>query len=296
MKPDQLSQTAAFVAIKFYGLTRIDSYRSLFDDKVIRFYEQMVPALPAPLRYYHFWLKFRWVRALYIRSEELLLPGDLMHILTRKWQIQQTVATFIDKNYEQLVVLGAGFDHLAYYHSGNLPCFEIDTPYMGRLKQRFLDETCPADPHPEIIAAHFPDDNLEDTLHHQQKIDPNKKTIIVAEGFIDYLNTKTVTSTLSTIQNYFSDKTALVSTHFALDELSSFHRLVFKSSVSLVGEDLQLKIPIAEFKKMLIQQGYEIQGIYDAQEMRNRMHKMVKSTLPVLDGFYILSGIVNANI
>lgn len=84
MKANQLSKTAAFVAIKFYGLTRIEKFRSLFDDSVVNFYDRIVQTLPGPLSYYHSWLKYSGIRKLFIGAEELLLPGDLLHIIARK--------------------------------------------------------------------------------------------------------------------------------------------------------------------------------------------------------------------
>lgn len=204
MKPDQLSQTAAFIAVKFYGLTQMDHFRSLFDDSVIRFYNKLVKNLPAPIRYYHFWLQFSWIRKLYIWSEEILLPGDLLHIIARKWYIQQIVNQLVNDNYEQLIVLGAGFDHLAYrFTQKGLSCFEFDSPYMAERKRQFLKRHYPNSRHPQIIASHFPAHNIKTQLAEQSHLDPHKKTIIVAEGFFDYLTTDTVSASLGQLQDFF---------------------------------------------------------------------------------------------
>lgn len=289
MRADQLSKTAAFIAIKFYGLTRIESYRSLFDSSVVGFYEKLVQSLPAPLRWYHKWLKSKWVRTFYIWWEELLLPGDLMHILARKWYIQRATERLVDEGYEQLIVLGAGFDHLAHFFSEKgLRCFEFDAPHMAQLKRQFLNNNYPNTLRPKVVDVHFPIDNFETILLQQQSLDPGKKTIIVAEGFFDYLSPHTVNSFFITIKKYFSHKSAVISTHFSLDELPGFHRWVFQTSVNLVDEKLQFDSSIYEFKQLLENQQFTVEQIIDTQEISDELLYRIDSSLPVLKGFYIL--------
>lgn len=289
MKDDQLSQTASFVAIKFYGLTRIESFRSLFDDSIITYYEQLIQDLPAPFRYYHYWLKFRWVQQLYIWAEELLLPGDLLHVIARKWYIQRMVDNILDKGYEQLIVLGGGFDHLAFYYSSQstLACYEVDTPYMAEQKRNFLQNRYDGEPQPEIIDILLPDDQLGQLFSDHPEIDPHKKTIIVAEGFFDYLSPDTVTNALKGVKDFFSHTPTLISTHFALDELPLFRRQVFKLSVKLVGEELQLKTSMDTFKQYLSDIDYNIRQLHDCQEIRKKITDQTSTTLPLLDGFYL---------
>ncbi|HET6527509.1 MAG TPA: class I SAM-dependent methyltransferase, partial [Balneolaceae bacterium] len=252
MKANQLSKTAAFIAIKFYGLTRIESYSALFDGSVIGFYDKLVQFLPSPLCRYHKWLKFKWIRKFYIASEELLLPGDLMHVLARKWYIRRMAEDLVDQGYEQLIVLGAGFDHLSHHYAQQgLRCFEFDAPYMAGLKRDFLKEAYPHSHHPSIIDSHFPADSFSEILQQQPGLDPAKKTIIVAEGFFDYLPSHTVNSLFITIKEYFSHNAAIISTHFALNELPRFHRWVFKTSVNLVDEKLQFNSSMYEFEQLL---------------------------------------------
>ncbi|MGD8426721.1 MAG: class I SAM-dependent methyltransferase [Balneolaceae bacterium] len=286
MKSNQLSQTAAFVAIKFYGLTQIHSYRSIFDHSVIVFYEKLIKSLPLPFRFYHFWLRFHWVRAFYVWAEEKLLPGDLLHVVGRKLYIQRLTEELLSKGYEQLIVLGAGFDHLAFYYSRQgVPCFEFDAPYMSELKRQFLKEQYPLETHPTIIEAHIPNDHLERLL--QKHIDPHKKTIIVAEGFFDYLDSETVTKLLIQLRNFFSHNPALITTHFALNELSFFYRKVFQSSVTMVGEKLQFHTSMNDFKKLLEKQGFRISQLFDSKDIRADIAKKLSTSLPILKGFYI---------
>lgn len=289
MKADQLSQTAAFVAVKFYGMTRMKEFRSLFDDSITSFYDRLVQTLPAPIRYYHYWLQFKGVRKLYIWSEELMLPGDLLHVIARKWHIQQMVGDHVDTGYEQIIVLGAGFDHLGYYYTQKgVPCFEFDAPYMANLKRSFLTEQYSGQTHPKIINLHLPGDQIGNLLATQQDIDPQKKTIVVAEGFFDYLDANTVSDSLHQLNAYFSQTPALISTHFALEELSAFHRRVFKSSVQMVGESLQFNASMDEFSRLLESEGFTMHQLTDSQEIRDSLSHLIKIKLEILDGFYVL--------
>ncbi|MCW9706430.1 class I SAM-dependent methyltransferase [Fodinibius salsisoli] len=289
MNADQLSQSAAFIAIKFYGLTRNPDFRGLFDEETIRFYESIVQTLPRPLSYYHYWLQFDWIRALYIKSEELLLPGDLMHILARKWYISKMLDELLNQGYQQLLVLGAGFDHTAYYYrQRGIPALELDSPRMAKLKKDFFQEVYPSYPHPSILAAQLPEHSLSDILENQETIAPQEKTAIISEGFFDYLTSQEVSNVLSTLHNYFIQP-ALLSTHFALDELPPHHRLVFRSSLNLVGEKLQFDTSMSDFKSHLLKHGFMIDRCYRPEEMADQFVAPLDTKLDILNGFYIIS-------
>ena len=289
MKANQISQTAAFVAIKFYGLTRMQKFRRLFDEDTITFYEKLVQSLPAPLKYYHYWLQFPWVRKIYTWSEELMLPGDLLHVVARKYIIQQLTDELINDGYKQIVVLGSGFDHLAYrYAQRNVSAIEIDTPHMAELKKDFFEQ-CYADrSHPEILTLHLPSDSFDTVLAQSTTIDLDKKTIIIAEGFFDYLTPKTVSSLLAQISKQFTNNVALISTHFSLDELPAFRRWVFKSSVSLVGEQLKFDASVNNFMDLVTDHGFTAEKIYNTHDIKHKMQQQTATDLPLLTGFYIL--------
>jgi O-methyltransferase involved in polyketide biosynthesis len=288
MKADQLSKTAAFIAIKFYGLTREKQYRQLFDASVIEFYDQLVASLPISLRYYHYWLQHNWVRKFYIWSEELLLPGDLLHVIARKWYMQHLIDQWMAKGYKQIIVLGAGFDHLAYFYvQQDLNCIEIDAPYMAQAKRQFLEIKYPNSTHPQIISSHLPENSLDKVFKETSDIDSSKKTLIIAEGFFDYLSAETVANSCGAIKNYFYYNPVLISTHFALNELSLFHRWVFKNSVALVNEKLQFNTSMADFDLLLSENEFNIIELYNSQQIGKKMQQLTGSSLPMLKGFYI---------
>lgn len=289
MKPEQLSKTAAFIGIKFYGLTQDHRFAQLFNKETIAFYENIVKYLPAPLRYYHYWLKHRWVRNLYMWSEELLLPGDLLHIIARKWYIRKQVAKLATKGFEQIIVLGAGFDDLAFdFSQKGCSCFEFDVPYMARRKRTFFQDFYPQKNYPAVIDSYLPKNSIGNQIKSYPEINPHKKTIVIAEGFFDYLTKDTVAKTIADIRTYFKHELRLITTHFALNELPFLHRLSFTTGVKTVGEKLQLHHSIDDFKTLLTDYDYSIQTEISHDQMTETLQQKTDTRLSVLKGFYLL--------
>lgn len=289
MKAEQLSQTAAFIALKFYGLTKDEPFRSFFDEETIRFYERLVSELPKPLKSYHLILKKKWMRKFFIRSEELLLPGDLMHILMRKYYIERMINELKGTGIEQLLVLGAGFDHLAALHSRNgFICFELDMPCMARLKREFLDKYGYSNNFLEVIEAQFGKQNLSQIIGRTAGIDPDRETAVVAEGFFDYLDPDESSQILEDIGSGFRHPPVCISTVFSLDELSSLRSLVFSAGVRMVGEKLKLHQNLAEFISLFEDTGFIIERTISGEQMKKEKLDPEGVSLPVLPGFYLV--------
>lgn len=288
MKPNQLSQTAAFIAIKFYGLTKDEPYRRLFDEQTIAFYDKLVKGLPAPLNKYHKMLDKKWLRSFFQWSEELLLPGDLMHILMRKYYITKMIES-LKNEYSQMLVLGSGFDHLgAIYSAKGLCCLEVDAPYMARLKANFLNKHEYHNKDLYIESAHLITEPLAALLKKQPDFSPSKKTIVIAEGFFDYMPHKQVRQVLTDVIDFFEANVSLISTAFALEELPAFRRFVFKSGVRMVGETLLLDHSLKDFTELLKDQQFNIKSTISGKLMKEKTLEPEKISLPILDGFYLI--------
>ena len=283
----KISHTAAYIAVKFYGLTLDPKIRKHFTPGIIDFYEKMVRFLPKHLSWYHDSLTAPLWRKFFIFSEEALLPGDLMHIISRKYYITRKVEESLAKGTEQVVILGSGFDHLGVYISDKgIPVFELDTEIMIDEKRRFLDENTLRNSLLHLEVCDVTQQRVGEVLRNIPRFDPKLKTLFVAEGFFDYLSLRPSEHILQDIRE-LNHRNSLLTTFFSIDELNLFHRFVFTSGVSLVGESLKFKLNRDEFVDFLEEMYFSLTDELDSQTMRQELIKKMGSSLPVLKGFYI---------
>jgi O-methyltransferase involved in polyketide biosynthesis len=254
----------------------------------------MVRFLPFPLNGYHTAFRNSWLRSSFFSVDEKLLPGDTMHVLMRKYGIGQLVDELIEEGYEQLVVLGAGFDHLCTLHSKQgIKCVEIDAPRMADLKSSFIINNQFDNDRLTIVPAYFGRDQLTFVLDVLTDLDPTRKTIVVAEGFFDYLSPELTRQTLIELSQYFSGKVALLSTVFSLEELHWARALVYRSAVMMVGEKLRLNHSLTEFTSLLMEHSFSVFRHVSASTMKSRYLMPLGVALPVLPGFYLLKAVYN---
>ncbi len=283
----KISHTAAYIAVKFYGLTLDDKLGRHFAPSILEFYEKMVDFLPKHLSWYHDSLTSPFWRKVFILSEEMLLPGDLMHIICRKHYITQKIDLALEEGFEQFVILGSGFDHLgAYISQKGTHCFELDHDYMIRPKKHFMESAGYESIHLHFGEIDVREASVKSLLLGSEEFDRKKKTLFVAEGFFDYLS-------LSPSENIFNDirelnsSNELLTTFFSLDELSLFHRVVFRTGVRMVGEALKFKLVREEFVELLEELGYKLTDEISYKLMREEFLKKNEIKLPILSGFYI---------
>lgn len=285
----QISRTAAYIAVKLYGLNQKQEIARSFDAFIPTFYELLVKDLPHPMKWYHRLLKWKWLRRFFIFWEELLLPGDLMHILCRKYYMNRKVEEALNNGAEQIINLGAGFDHLgAYYSQRGIPVFELDRPAMVIHKQDFIERHGFSNANLHFVGCDVNSKRVARALREHPKFDPKKKTLFVAEGFFDYLSLLPSEHLLEDIQS-LNYKNTLLTTFFSLDELNMFHNMVFRGGVSLVGESLEFKITRDEFVELLEELGFRMETEITHRDMKQDFVTKVGLTLPVLKGFYMFT-------
>jgi len=294
MSAPEISYTAAFIAIKFYGLTRYKAFRSLFDEDVVLFYERLVKELPLKLRFYYPLLKSNIARNLFMKAEDLLLPGDLMHILMRKYYMNKLLQQAHEKGINQLVVLGAGFDHTSIMASQTgMQCFEVDAITPGHIKARVISKYGYQNDSLHIIEADLINESVSDLLHKHPNFDTNAGTFIIAEGFFDYLQPLKVKKIIDEISHVSSGEIHLASTIFALDELSPFYRFVFTGSIRMVGEKIRFVTQPGFLTALLEWNDFHIDALIDHDRMMEEMLITRNIKNPLLKGFYILKAIAH---
>jgi len=283
-----LSHTAAYIAVKFYGLTLNPKINQRFDPFLTDFYKNIVQFLPKHLSWNSKALQSQRWRSFFVRWEEFLLPGDLMHILARKYYIHELLQKeySINKDF-QLVILGSGFDHLgAYWSKKGIPCFEIDTPKMIANKNEFLTEFGYMNDHLNLSSIQN-GQSLSSVLNQKQVYNPDTKTLFIAEGFFDYLSLKLASSIIEEISK--RKHSVLISTFFDLSELNFFHRFVFTSGVAVVGESLKLPLNKYQFIKLLENHKFKLKTEISYNSAKKNLINSfnIPLDLPVLKGFYI---------
>jgi len=282
-----ISHTAAFIAVKLYGLTRDPKAANHFSPEVLDYYERLIQRLPKHLSWYHTSLKSSLMRNFFIFSEELLLPGDLMHILCRKYYVDKLIQGLMNAGYEQIVNLGAGFDHLGVFYSNRgTPVFEVDFESMMDQKRSFLEAEGFLNKNLHLVSCDISKERAADKLRLHPQFEPMKKTIFVAEGFFDYLDLVPSERLVEDIGS-MHPKNKLVTTFFSLDELNVFHRWVFRLGVSMVGESLKFKLIRDEFVELLEELCLELEDEITHQDMRSDFVHKIGSRLPVMKGFYV---------
>ncbi len=283
-----LSHTAAYIAIKFYGLTLNPKLGQKFDPAILKFYQKMVKYLPKHLSWNSKALASPFWRNFFVWWEELLLPGDLMHIVSRKYYIDQIIKQSLTEGYSQLVVLGSGLDHLgSFWSNKKIHCFEIDTPAMISSKCSFLENEGCINSALHLCALDVTQQSLQEVLGNHPDFDQNKSTLFIAEGFFDYLSLYDAKNVLNEIKEFCPDH-KLISTLFSLDDLNIFHRSMFTSGVALVGESIKLPLNRKGFEDVLIEKEYQIAQQISYKEMEQDLVKKCGLNLSVMKGFYIM--------
>lgn len=135
-------------------------------------------------------------RALLLAGELLVLPGIIAHYLARKSWLEARASAALSAGFEQVVVLGAGFDTLACrLHSAHptVRFFELDHPATQQPKADALKVASNLVFLPADLARVLP----SSILLAAPRFDSRRRTFIVAEGLLMYFAETRVREILS---------------------------------------------------------------------------------------------------
>jgi methyltransferase (TIGR00027 family) len=184
VRADRPSSTARLIARCTLLAARTPALQPLVPAGAARLVERFLRA-SGGTGWFDFALRHRWANALLFAGERAVLPGIIAQYLARKRWIEKRVVAALDDGCEQLVVLGAGFDTLAWRLASahpRLQCFEIDHPATQRVKAAALA--------PENNLALLPADLVQvppsAVLSADPRFNPQRRTCYVAEGLLMY--------------------------------------------------------------------------------------------------------------
>lgn len=271
MRADRPSSTALLIARCTLLATRRSGLRPLVPAGAAEPLAAMLAAAGRG-RWFSFALRHGWTCALLGAFERAMLPGIIAHYLARKCWLEQRAVAALDERCGQLVILGAGFDTLAWRlhrERQNARFFELDHPATQRPK----------------TAACAPSDNLiflpadlartlpTAALGNDSRFDPHRRTCFIAEGLLMYFPELRVKEILSDLARFPNAEIAF--TFMAPDPGG---RAAFRGGSFAIGAWLQLNrepfawaIAPASLAAFLRPLGLHLHTLAGAAELREQI-------------------------
>jgi methyltransferase (TIGR00027 family) len=196
--PPKPSATALAVARAFSEVVRRPEWAKIAPPdcprQTARLLDLVVPALS---------IRDRVLQSMPMRAVSRLLDrkgplkGGILHLALRKRWVEEHVKKAIGEGFTQIVVLGAGYDLLAWRIAREFPnvlCFEVDTKATQREKYKALValsrehglKDLPANL--ELFILDFSRGAVDRALLAQKTVDKSRPTLFVAEGVLMYLS------------------------------------------------------------------------------------------------------------
>lgn len=205
--------------------------------------------------------------------ERISIPGIRLHYALRKKYLDEIVRTAVAEGFEQVVVLGAGFDTLAVRLAREFPAvqfLEVDHPATQDAKTAALRD--------ERVTRNVQFVPLELTGAHWAKVlraaieQPTRRTLFVAEGLLMYLSEAEVNRLFSFVSGFAGARFL-----FTFMEPRADGRIAFRNSTFLVdlwlrlrGEPFKWGVAPVDLPVFLDQHAMELAEFTDAPALRRR--------------------------
>ncbi len=190
------------------------------------------------------------------------VPGLMNSLIARVRYFDDYLKKCISANFEQIVILGAGYDTRAYRIKGikSIKVFEVDHPNTQRFKLKKIKEIYSSAPkHITYVSIDFETQKLSQELYNNGY---NKllKTLFIIEGLIYYIPPNAAAETLTFIAKNTGKGSAVIFDYFPETVVDGNNKTEIAQNLrifpQLQGEPLQFGINEEEIKKYLTQFGF----------------------------------------
>jgi methyltransferase (TIGR00027 family) len=232
VKDRQASATALLIAASLVSMERNPVYASTISTASAELAGRILKNYSPASRYFLKLLRRSWFWQVAALCERLTVPGILRHYALRKKCIAELACAGAAEGISQFVVLGAGFDGLAFElrrKFADVQAWEIDHPATQRWKASVVNSA-------ETDGIHFvPADlsltGVNDELLISAGFDPKQKTLWIAEGILMYFSEQTVARLLEQTRKLSAPCSGLV---FTFMERDTKGRIRFRDQTKLV--------------------------------------------------------------
>jgi methyltransferase (TIGR00027 family) len=235
VKQGRISQTALKVGLSLITLAQKDDWAERLPPGLVEMTERLILAAgargygPGTLRA----SKKPWMLRLYRFQDRALLPRQFEGFGHRKIFMDRQVRDAIAVGARQVLIVGAGFDTLCLRRApefADVQFFEVDHPATSAAKAKGVDELGrPANI--TLIAADLGERPLSKVMAESDRWDASKRSVLVAEGLLQYLDTASIHGLLREAAACTPPGSRLALTHM-LPEVSPLSRRLAR----LIGE------------------------------------------------------------
>ncbi len=226
--------------------------------------------------------------------------GVIGFLAARDRYIDDYLESQLKEGFDQLVILGAGYDSRAYrfptLQERGIRAFEVDHPATQQGKMEKVRKIFGELPSPvTYVAVDFNTQTLADCLA-ANGYDPRAKTVFLWQGVTYYLEPAAVDNTLALIaqqsgtgSNVIFDyiDEALLTSPTSHGEVKGMRRYR-----GMTGEALRFGIPVKKIESFLIQRGFgQVKNIL-SEELKARYFHGKNAARNVMAGYAIVSAVV----
>ena len=193
-------------------------------------------------------------------------PGVYSYLYARTQFIDSVFEKALQNDFEQIVILGAGYDSRAYRFNFNeaksTKIFEIDIATTQSEKLKTLEKAQIAVPaNLKFVAVNFIKDDLKQKLI-ESGFKKGTKTLVIWEGVTMYLDQNSFEKTLTDVKGICGEGSELVFDYFYKDMVegndSYFGAKISRDAVNEIDEEYTFGIEKGEFDSYMGYLGYKI--------------------------------------
>jgi methyltransferase (TIGR00027 family) len=195
---------------------------------------------------------------------EAKFPGFHTYFAVRTRYIDDFLSECLNDGFEQIVILGAGYDSRAYRIERlrePIRVFEVDHPATQARKTETLREMLDTLPgHVVLVGMDFNTDDLHERLAISGYVD-TAKSLFIWEGVTYYLTAEAVDATLGFIVRYSGKGSAVIfdyTSRSVIDGTSGhIEAMRWHEQVKKAGEPLSFGIDFEDLEAFLLNRGFD---------------------------------------
>lgn len=214
------------------------------------------------------------------------VPGHYEFIIARTFILDKIFQNALDNNFDQIIILGAGFDTRSYRFINriiNTNIFELDLGPTQNIKRKCLEKSKVTIPkNLKYISINFNKEDLNTVLL-KNGFQKSKKNLFVWEGVTEYLDPSSVDSTLKFIKDNSAAGSIVAFTYIYQEilnkDLSFLGSKEIIKTVSKEREPYQFGIKRDSINAFLKERDFEITKNYNSHDMEDLCFKNEKGEI-----------------